>query len=201
MVLGTGNGHGQVQQESFEQGRQGAARAKARQAQERPLREESEKPQAGDCNRALTGTARGSEGAAEAIILPQVEVFAQEIEKVKRKDNVVLTCEGEAAVGEDATTDAELAERELTRAGLRCTVVRVETESGCVRRLDAPPGAASLEANRAISRALAGGRRVVVNDLRTRRANSDFVTSRLPSLVLPPGALARDATRTFSELP
>src|SRR5688572_26534277 len=61
--------NGQVRKESGRQGEKGDARAQARDAQERPLGQEGQEPQAGDRNRPVPGAQGGGEGAEEAVVL------------------------------------------------------------------------------------------------------------------------------------
>ena len=61
----------EVRQEGVPEGRTRDAREKARSVEERPVRQESDQPQAGDRDRAVRGTPVRREGSAEEV----VEVF------------------------------------------------------------------------------------------------------------------------------
>jgi O-acetyl-ADP-ribose deacetylase len=67
--------HGpQVRQESLAESEAGDARAKARHAPQRKVRQQSEEPQAGDRHRSFPGAPRRRESATQAEILAQEEV-------------------------------------------------------------------------------------------------------------------------------
>ena len=89
----------EVQQEGVKQGCQGDARAEERDAPQRPLRQESQKPQAGDRHRAFRGPPVRSAGSAAADE-PQSQ---EEIARLP----VPFTCAaGSAGAGEAGFTGA-----------------------------------------------------------------------------------------------
>src|SRR6476660_8292106 len=69
-----------VRQEGPQQGEEGDARAQARHAEERALRQEGEEPQAGDCDRVVRGAARRRQGAEEEVELEEEVQLAEEVE-------------------------------------------------------------------------------------------------------------------------
>src|SRR5262245_48709260 len=72
-----GRRHGEVRPQGPAEGREGDARAEARDAEEREVREEGEEPQAGDRDRAVPGAPRGWEGSAqEEVVVEAKEVSA-----------------------------------------------------------------------------------------------------------------------------
>ena len=69
--------HGEIRPESIQEGREGDARAKARNAAKRALREEGEEPQTGDRDRPLRGAPRRRQGSeAEVVFAASILVAA-----------------------------------------------------------------------------------------------------------------------------
>ena len=87
--------HGEIWQEGIAEGQESAARAKTRHAEKRPVRQEGEEPQAGDCHRAVRGASRRRQGAREEKVEQELEVAEehqpQEIEPEARDTIMAAT--------------------------------------------------------------------------------------------------------------